>query len=228
MSFIPWGGRKNYHSWQKMVAPSWMILILQVSFHSVFGNKTGPSGIYKAPDLLDNLRYDYGGGSGHLPVVPNIFGTGDQFPKAVFTGTGLERGMGQVVMLAVGGHRWSFTCTPATHLLLCPPSLTGQEPVPVCSVEVKNPCSKPRRTGIINLNRESKCSVQLLSHVQLFVTLWTAARQASLSIANSRSLLKLVSIEPVMPSSHLILCHPLLLMPSIFPTSGSFQMSHIR
>ena len=67
-----------------------MILILQVTFHSVFGNKTGPSGMYKAPDLLDNLRYDYGGGSGHLPVVPNIFGTGDQFPKAVFTGTGLE------------------------------------------------------------------------------------------------------------------------------------------
>lgn len=82
-----------------------MILILQVTFHSVFGNKTGPSGMYKAPDLLDNLRYDYGGGSGHLPVVPNIFGTGDQFPKAVFTGTGLERGVGQVVMLAVGGHR---------------------------------------------------------------------------------------------------------------------------
>ena len=60
-------------------------------------------------------------------------------------------------------------------------------------------------------------SVQLLSHVQLFVTSWTAAHQASVSIANSWSLLKLMFIESVMPSSHLILCHPLLLLPSIFP-----------
>ena len=66
-------------------------------------------------------------------------------------------------------------------------------------------------------------SVQLLSHVQLFVTLWTAACQASLSITNSRSLLKLMSIELVMPSNHLILCHPLFL-PS-FPASGSFPIS---
>ena len=62
----------------------------------------------------------------------------------------------------------------------------------------------------------SSVSVKSLSHVWLFVTPWTAASQASLSIANSWSLLKLVSIEPVMPSSHLILCHPLLLSPSIF------------
>ena len=67
--------------------------------------------------------------------------------------------------------------------------------------------------------------VQLLSRVQLFVTPWTAARQASLSITNSRSLLKLMSIESVIPSNHLILCHPLLFLPSIFPPSGSFQMS---
>ena len=59
--------------------------------------------------------------------------------------------------------------------------------------------------------------VQSLSHVQLFVTPWTVARQASLSITNSWSLLKLMSIELVMPSNHLILCHPLLLWPSIFP-----------
>ena len=58
-------------------------------------------------------------------------------------------------------------------------------------------------------------SVQLLSHVQLFVTPWTAARQASLSITNSRSLIKLMFIDLVMPSNHLILCRPLLL-PSIF------------
>ena len=68
-------------------------------------------------------------------------------------------------------------------------------------------------------------SFQLLSHLQLFVIPWTATCQASLSITNSRSLLKLMSIESVMPSNHLILCHPLLLPPSIFPASGSFQMS---
>ena len=55
------------------------------------------------------------------------------------------------------------------------------------------------------------------------MTPWTAARQASLSIANSRSLLKLMSIESVMPSSHLILCHPLLLLPSIFPSIKVFS-----
>ena len=60
-------------------------------------------------------------------------------------------------------------------------------------------------------------TVQSLSHVQLFATPWTAARQASLSITNSWSLLKLMSIESVMPSNHLIFCRPLLLPPSIFP-----------
>ena len=67
-------------------------------------------------------------------------------------------------------------------------------------------------------------SVRLLSHVQLFATPWTEACQASLSITNSQSLLKLMSIVSVMPSNHLIICCPLLL-PSIFPASGSFQMS---
>ena len=66
-------------------------------------------------------------------------------------------------------------------------------------------------------------SVQLLSHVWLFVTPWTAARQASLSITNSQSLLKLMSIESVMPSNHFILCHPLLLLPSIFPSIRVFS-----
>ena len=59
-------------------------------------------------------------------------------------------------------------------------------------------------------------SVQLLSRVQLFVTSWTSAHQASLSITNSRSPPKPMSVESVMPSNHLILCHPLLLLPSIF------------
>ena len=66
-------------------------------------------------------------------------------------------------------------------------------------------------------------SAQSLSHVQLFATSWTAACQASLSITNSRSLLKLMSIVSVMPSSHLILCCPLLLLPSIFPSIRVFQ-----
>ena len=65
--------------------------------------------------------------------------------------------------------------------------------------------------------------VQSLSCVRLFATPWTAARQASLSIANSRSLLKLMSIESVMPSSHLILCQTLLLLPSIFPSIRVFS-----
>ena len=66
-------------------------------------------------------------------------------------------------------------------------------------------------------------SVQLLSHVRLFATPWTAARQAFLSITNSQSLLKLMSIESVMPSNHLILCRPLLLPPSIFPSIRVFS-----
>ena len=70
-------------------------------------------------------------------------------------------------------------------------------------------------------------SVQLLSHVQLFVTPWTAARQASVSITNSRSLLKLLSIESVLPSNHLILCRPLLLPPSIFPIIRVFSKESV-
>ena len=63
----------------------------------------------------------------------------------------------------------------------------------------------------------------MLSHVQLFATPWTAARQASLSINNTQSLLKLMSIESVMPSNHFILCRPLLLLPSIFPSMRVFS-----
>ena len=66
-------------------------------------------------------------------------------------------------------------------------------------------------------------SVQSLSCVRLFATPWTAACRASLSIINSWSLLKLMSIESVMPSNHLILCHSLLLLPSIFPSIGVFS-----
>ena len=67
----------------------------------------------------------------------------------------------------------------------------------------------------------------MLSHVRLFATPWTAARQASLSITNSQSLLKLMSIESVMPSNHLILCHPLLLLLSIFPSIQVFSKESV-
>ena len=70
-------------------------------------------------------------------------------------------------------------------------------------------------------------SVQSLSRVQLFVTPWIAARQASLSITNSRSLLKSMSIRSVMPSSHLILCRSLSSCPQSIPASGSFPMSQL-
>ena len=71
----------------------------------------------------------------------------------------------------------------------------------------------------------------MLSHVLFFETPWTVAHQASLRITSSSSLLKLISIESVMPSSHLILCHPLLLLPSIFPRIRVFSSEsvlHIR
>ena len=74
-------------------------------------------------------------------------------------------------------------------------------------------------------------SVQSLSRVWLFAIPWTAARQASLSSTNSQSLLKLMSVDSVMPSNHLILCHPLLLLPSIFPSIRIFSnvsALHIR
>ena len=76
---------------------------------------------------------------------------------------------------------------------------------------------------IVNSSWRSFSSVQSLSGVWLFVTPWTAAHQASLSITNSRNLLKPMSLELVMPSNHLILCHLLLLLPSIFPNLRVFS-----
>ena len=74
---------------------------------------------------------------------------------------------------------------------------------------------------------DSLRSVQSLSRVRLFATPWTAACQASLSITNPWSLLKLMSIESVMPSNHLILCCPLLLLPSIFPSIRVFSSESV-
>ena len=74
-----------------------------------------------------------------------------------------------------------------------------------------------------NMNQVFVVIVQLLSHVQLFTTPWTTGCQASLSFTITRSLLKLISIESVMSSKHLVLCHPLLLLPSIFPSIRVFS-----
>ena len=92
------------------------------------------------------------------------------------------------------------TCICITDSLLCTP--------------------EPITTLLINCQFSS---VQSFSRVWLFATPWIAAHQASLSITNSRSLLKLMPIESVMPSNHLILCHPLLLLPSIFPSIRVFS-----
>ena len=83
-------------------------------------------------------------------------------------------------------------------------------------------CSPPG-SSVHGILQARFSSVQLLSCVRLFATPWTAPCQASLSITNSWSLLKLVSIELVMPSNHLILCRPLLLLPSFFPSIKVFS-----
>ena len=84
-----------------------------------------------------------------------------------------------------------------------------------------------RQVYTIKYTRSCISSVQSLSHVQLFATPWIAACQASLSITNSRSSLKLMSIESVMPSNHLILCHPLLLLPLIPPSIRVFSSESV-
>ena len=96
-----------------------------------------------------------------------------------------------------------------------------------------NPCLLHCRRILYHLSQQRRhvpdtfSSVQLLSWVWLFVTPWTAARQDSLSITNSRSLLKLMSIESMMPSNHLILCCPPFLPPSIFPSIRVFSNESI-
>ena len=83
----------------------------------------------------------------------------------------------------------------------------------------------------VDIFQSTFSSLESLSHVQLFVTSWTSARQPSLSFTNSWSLLKLMLIESVMPNNHLILCRPLLLVPSVFPSIKVFSnesVLHIR
>ena len=100
-----------------------------------------------------------------------------------------------------------------------------------CKFNIIKPSIHYNEMNYMNQQYAQFSSVQLLSRVQLFVTPWTAVHQTSLCITNSQSLFKLMSIESVMPSNHLILCHPLLLPPSIFPSIRVFSnesVLHIR
>ena len=113
----------------------------------------------------------------------------------------------------------------SNHLILCHPLLLLPSIFP--SIRVFSSGSSHQVAKVLEFQLESVQfnSVQLLSHVQLFTTPWTVAHQASLSITNPQSLLKLMSTESVIPFNHLILCHLLLLLR--FPASGSFQMSQL-
>ena len=118
--------------------------------------------------------------------------------------------------------------------LLCPWKSPGKNTGVGCHFLLQGIFStKGSNSGLMHYRRMLYClsyytifqfsSVQLLSHVRFFATSWTAAHQAFLSITNSWSLLKLMSIESVMPFNHLILCHPFLLLPSIFPSIRVFS-----
>ena len=103
----------------------------------------------------------------------------------------------------------------------------GPRKVLACS-EYQRLCSEwMRKWMTAGINGSVNQSVQLLSSVQLFMTLWTAAFQASLSITNSRSLLKLMSIKSVIPSNHLILCRPILFLTSIVPSIRVFSSESV-
>ena len=131
--------------------------------------------------------------------------------------------------------RFLFFLTPLSFLfsllnVFCINSWTRLLSLFHCSQEdllVMAVCPSASKVNSLALTQRQNSSVQLLNHVQLFTTPWTAAHQASLSITNSQSLFKLMSIASVMPSNHLILCHPLLLLPSIFPSIRIFSNESI-
>jgi len=126
----------------------------------------------------------------------------------------------QVISCCAHRHRgcpsWQPVCLPHAPGL---PS-QGCDATKCTLLECKQRCEHPEYQGVSGVHNASL--VQLLSHVQLFATPRPAAHRASLSITNSRSLFKLMSIKSVMPSNHLILCRPLLLLPSIFPSIRVF------
>ena len=119
--------------------------------------------------------------------------------------------------------------------LLILPTLIAQIPTHHHSLQVTGPANSPVALSFHKAKYVTPVphisSVQSLIHVWLFATPWTVARQASLSITNSQSLLKLMYIKSVMPSNHLILCHssvfPFSSCPQSFPASGSFQMRQL-
>ena len=128
---------------------------------------------------------------------------------------------------------------PSNHLILCSPLLLPPSIFPSIRVFSNESAIRIRWPGECKSNSQGdiishslECvHAKSLSHVRLFATPWTAACQASLSITNSQSLLKLMSIESVIPSNHLILCQSLLLLPSIFPSIKVFSnetVLHIR
>ena len=121
--------------------------------------------------------------------------------------TGLRQGY--------GGPRGVLRAGPPSLPSLCRDRTRPLHAAPRPSHLSRSASRKPQIQGF--------SSVQSLSPVQLSSTPWTAAHQASLSFTNSQSLLKLMSIESVMPSNHLTLCHPLLLLPSIFPSIRVFS-----
>ena len=119
----------------------------------------------------------------------------------------------------------SFTTSPSFHLFLVPltyPSLWDFFFSIIFSFLLYF-----LGISLLSSTTDQFSSIQSLSPVQIFATPWTAACQASLSINNCQSLTKLMSIESVMPSSHLILCYPLLLLPSISPSIRAFSMSKL-
>ena len=136
----------------------------------------------------------------------------------------LDPSLGKPHCLVCSWSYWGIcllqTFAPSVQFPLVPSRVSGLPP-----------CESANLHAIAFMKQSSSVSsFQSLSRVQLFATPWTAARQASLPITNSRSLLKLMSIESVMPSNHLILCHSLLL-PSIFPSIRVFSnesVLHIR
>ena len=120
------------------------------------------------------------------------------------------------------GHKMKITWSrvTASQLWACN---TGKKGMLLCATETWESFSSAACPGWSNSNSGVSQSFSSLSHVRLFATLWTAAHQASLSMTNSQSLLKLMSIDLVMPSNRLILCHPLLLPPSIFASIRVFS-----
>ena len=190
-----------------------------------------------------SLLASLGQSGSHLPTmaIPSV--TGSDFSKERRRNRGEGEGIGRLgcsPLKAQGQVLKQGSVASPTFILLprfpfCLPGLCGLSfrLTPVFSSPTHLPIRSGATFGLSNqrLPRLFFRSVQSLSRVQLFVTPMTAACLASLSITNSWSLRKLMSIESVMPSSHLILCHPLLLSPSIFPSIRVFSNEsalHIR